>query len=58
MRYVGILLIAMRLSTVCNVHEGLSHCGRDKMLDALQQRFWWPHMRATVTQVLSSCPLC
>ena len=48
----------MRLSTTRNIHEGLSHCGRDKMLSALQTRYWWPHQRATITQVLASCPMC
>ena len=57
-RWVEVLPIAMRLSTTRNVHEGLGHCGHDKTVHALQTKYWWPHLKATVSQVLASCPMC
>ena len=41
-----------------DTHAGLGHCGRDKLVDALQLNYWWPGLRSTTTEVLRSCPFC
>ncbi|KAK3247014.1 hypothetical protein CYMTET_12700 [Cymbomonas tetramitiformis] len=34
------------------------HTGRDKTLDRVNRRFWWPRMSRDVTEWCKSCPVC
>src|SRR5690606_28960815 len=34
------------------------HLGRDKTLESLQSRFWWPSMKGDVTKWIESCDEC
>ena len=34
------------------------HLGAAKTLDILQERVWWPHMRADVEAYVAACPTC
>ena len=34
------------------------HLGAEKMLLALQQRVWWPCMRAHMDAYVAGCPTC
>ena len=50
--------IVDRVEIVRDTHEVMGHVGREKLLDALRTTYFWPKMRATVTQVLKGCPAC
>ena len=39
-------------------HDSNGHVGVNHVLNALRQRFWIPHGRATVRRILSSCTAC
>ena len=45
---------------LCELHESAlgGHLGAEKMLLALQQRVWWPHVRAHVDAYVAGCPTC
>ena len=37
-----------RSQLLADTHEQLAHCGRDKLLNALREHFWWPGMHQDV----------
>ena len=45
---------------LCKLRESAlgGHLGAEKMLLALQQRVWWPRMRAHVDAYVAGCPTC
>ena len=50
--------VAARRGIIADVHNSSGHIGRDKLLETAKTVWWWPNLRATVTEVLSSCPAC
>ena len=36
-------------------HDTLGHLGREKLLEALKEWYWWPGMAADAAQVLRTC---
>lgn len=56
--WLNVLPVPMRLSFVRDLHQGLGHCGRDKLINALQLTHWWPGLCTTITEVLTTCPAC
>jgi Integrase zinc binding domain/Integrase core domain len=50
--------VVMRVGLVRDIHTGLGHCGRDKLLSAVQDSMWWPGVRETITEVLLTCDPC
>lgn len=34
------------------------HFGRNRMLNFLQRRFWWPKMKYDVAEYIRTCPIC
>jgi Integrase zinc binding domain len=50
--------VVMRVGLVRDIHTGLGHCGRDKLLDAVQASMWWPGLKQTIIEVLTTCPAC
>ena len=43
---------------VADTHDALAHCGRDKLLGALREHFWWPAMYSDVAQCTRTCATC
>ncbi|QRV96444.1 Retrovirus-related Pol polyprotein from transposon opus [Ceratobasidium sp. AG-Ba] len=41
-----------------SVHSAGGHFGRDMMVLALQQRYYWPTLRRDATKAVVSCPRC
>ncbi|QRV90331.1 Retrovirus-related Pol polyprotein from transposon opus [Ceratobasidium sp. AG-Ba] len=39
-------------------HESTGHFGRDLTILALQERYFWPNLRADVVTAVTSCPRC
>ena len=48
----------LRDAVVEEVHAALCYAGRDRVRDAVGQRFWWPGWAADVTRVLLQCLGC
>ena len=48
----------LRATALRGAHDQLGHLGRDKTLDILQERVWWPGMRRDVVAYISGCDRC
>jgi hypothetical protein len=48
----------MRTQIMKDTHESLAHCGRNKLITALQTNWWWPSQRTWVADFLRRCPVC
>ena len=57
-RWASVPPIAARHRIIRDVHLSTGHVGRDKLLSTVGAVWWWPNMRATVTEVLRCCPAC
>ncbi|PKU85788.1 RNA-directed DNA polymerase [Dendrobium catenatum] len=57
---VCILDSSWRPHIIQEVHSGglAAHVGRDKTLQQLQSRFYWPHLRRDVICFIERCPIC
>ena len=40
------------------LHDDMAHLGRDRTLDLVRQRFYWPYMSADVSSHISACGRC
>ena len=56
--WVNIPPVPMRPTIVRDTHEGLAHCGREKLVEALQTTYWWPGLRTQTMELLRHCPIC
>lgn len=41
-----------------SLHDNMAHLGRDRTLDAVRRRFFWPGMSKDVSEYISSCDRC
>ena len=49
---------ALRNVVMRDYHEKSGHFGRDKVLKAIRQKYWWPRMRIDVEKWVASCHEC
>lgn len=49
---------AIREEALKFAHNELGHVGREKVLETLQHRFYWPGMSTAVSNYLNSCTAC
>ncbi|PKU62072.1 RNA-directed DNA polymerase [Dendrobium catenatum] len=49
-----------RQQLIREIHSGglAAHVGRDKTIEQLQLRFFWPHLRKDVTKFIERCSVC
>lgn len=45
-------------SALKSLHDDMAHLGRDRTLDLVRQRFYWPGMAADVEAYIASCNRC
>lgn len=48
----------VRWRLVHTYHDEMGHFGEDKVLERLQQKFWFPKMRKYVRSYIQACPQC
>ena len=53
-----ILLPSHRTIAIEGCHDQVGHLGKDRMLELLRDRFYWPGMHTDVASYLNSCPRC
>ena len=46
--WVDVPPLVTREQLLVDTHDSLGHCGRDKLLAAIRQFFWWPAIHADV----------
>ena len=56
--WVDVPPIPLREQLVKDMHVSLGHVGRDKLLEALRDWYWWPGMYNSVLRCLSTCLAC
>ncbi|CAB3989530.1 Hypothetical predicted protein [Paramuricea clavata] len=49
---------AMRKRVLCGLHDDVGHLGRDKTIDLVCQRFYWPGMTADIEVHIRDCHRC
>ena len=49
---------AMRKRILCGLHDDVGHLGRDKTIDLVCQRFYWPGMTADIDVHIRDCHRC
>lgn len=47
-----------RAQAIKQCHDDLGHLGRDKTVDVLRQRFFWPKMNTEISQYVTNCTVC
>ena len=57
-RWVNIPPKPIRKQIIMDTHLLIGHFGVTKTLEAVQQAYWWPSMRAEVAAVLQHCEEC
>ena len=58
--YRGKVVVAsfdFAVEVICQVHENNSHCGRQKLLKAIDQLIWRPGLYSLVTEIIRPCPI-
>ncbi len=53
-----VLPLSFRTQALAGVHDQVGHMGRDRTLDLLQCRFFWPGMTRSVEDYIKSCSRC
>ncbi len=56
--WVDVPPIPARMTIARDFHDTLGHLGREKLLEALKEWYWWPGMAADAAQVLRTCEAC
>ncbi|PKU86846.1 putative mitochondrial protein [Dendrobium catenatum] len=51
---------SIRLQLIQEVHGGglAAHLGREKTVEQMQQRFYWPHLRRDISRFVERCQVC
>jgi hypothetical protein len=49
---------AMRKRILCGLHDDVGHLGRDKTIDLVCQRFYWPGMTVNIEVHIRDCHRC
>ena len=49
---------SQRVRLIKQEHQVLLHVGSRRVLDALEQRYYWPNMKELVHEICTSCPDC
>ena len=48
----------LRTTILQEIHDSAGHFGVEKCYEALERRFFWPHMGVTLKAFIQSCPVC
>ena len=56
--WVDVPPVPLRGQIVHDLHRSLGHVGRDKLLEALRDWYWWPGMLQSVQECLRHCVAC
>ena len=56
--WVDVPPVPTRAQVVRDMHQSLGHLGRDKLMEALREWYWWPGMHLTVAECLAYCETC
>ena len=54
----AVLPPSLRMIALQGAHDKIGHLGRDKTLEILQERVWWPGMRRDVVTYVANCERC
>ena len=57
-RLLLVLLKAIRSQALRGLHDEVGHLGRDRTLDLVRQRFYWPSLSKDVEDYLRNCERC
>ena len=49
---------SFRTKAIEGCHDQVGHLGRDRVLELLRDRFYWPGMHTDVASYINSCPRC
>lgn len=58
MQYQLVLPEELREMVLTNLHDNMGHMGRDRTLDLVRTRFYWPRMAADVENEVKTCNRC
>ena len=47
-----------RKEVLCSLHDRMGHMGRERTLDLVRSRFFWPGLRSDVQRKISNCGRC
>jgi hypothetical protein len=58
LQYQMVLPEKYRTQALSGCHDDMGHLGRDRTLDVVRQRFFWPGMAQSVAYYVSACDRC
>ena len=50
-----VVLLKYRLEAMCGAHDDVGHLGLERVLDILQNKFYWPNLEADATHHVHTC---
>ena len=53
-----VLPASLRRSVMVNIHIQSIHCGKNKLIQLIQRKYWWPNMQKDIRLFTSSCISC
>ena len=55
---VPVVDVNTAMHIICESHQSFSHCGRQKLIQLVEQFCWRPGMYNLIASILRSCPIC
>ena len=58
LRWINVTPINTRVVILTDYHAAFGHCGQDKLVEAIQEFWWWLGLSGDAAECLRTCLAC